>query len=308
VISTDPPAAAKDPGLKHLREIDHAIEWLGLKQGRLVEYRRIYKEFLDGARGREHIFSYNESIEITETVGLWENRVDEFPGLFRKLRHAFRKGPILREQETRSSERPRNDTFVYYLAGRLLAAGVDVTSVDGIAARSVATVSSADISVTVGGEDIDIECKRPRSVEAVGSRSDKAEKQIKQRRDRVGAIAIDCSVIIRPDDKLLSTVSPRGVGDFVNDALGRDAVEVIRRSYERRDLRILGVILFARVPVIETVPSRILQMTGEPFVDHYQRHSVCGYSCLNYHSSAKPGTFSTLHRLLAANTRSTRTR
>src|SRR5215467_1613781 len=92
------------------------------------------------------------------------------------------KGPILREQETPgSSERPRNDTFVYYLAGRLLAAGVEVTSVDGIAARHIGTASSADISVTVGTEYIDIECKRPRSIEAVTTRSDKAEKQITRR-------------------------------------------------------------------------------------------------------------------------------
>ena len=45
------------------------------------------------------MLSYFESYEVVELFKLWNQRVNDFPGLKEKIREACQKGPLLREHE-----------------------------------------------------------------------------------------------------------------------------------------------------------------------------------------------------------------
>ena len=81
---------------------------------------------------------------------------------------------------------PRNDSFTILLAGKLIAVGVSVKSVDGIRFKTATDeggiVSDAqgppDIVAECGGAHLAIECKRPLSTEATGRRIKEASEQL----------------------------------------------------------------------------------------------------------------------------------
>ncbi len=122
----------KAPSSEYLANLEAACQWLSVESGRAARLRHFLGEFVESdERSREHILAYSKSREIVDLFGLWEHRIADFPGLDKKMWSVFRKGPLLREDKkaAASSNRPRNDAFVYLVAGLLLKAGLQVVAV-----------------------------------------------------------------------------------------------------------------------------------------------------------------------------------
>ena len=117
---------------ERLQTLQLACEWMDIKKGRALQYSKFIREFYEeDKRSREHILAFNEACEITDIYELWVPFIDNFPGLEQKIKQVFQKGPVLQEDEMPniSSNRPRNDAFVYLLAGKLIKAGMVTTQV-----------------------------------------------------------------------------------------------------------------------------------------------------------------------------------
>ncbi len=203
-----PPLLKKQTDDAFVQKLKRACHWLNIGQGRPRDYVRLLEEFNSaGPLGHEHALAYFESYEIVELLDLWEHRIHEFPGLKTKLRAACAKGPILTDEEkaSNSGNRPRNELFVYLMAGKFLAAGISVHSIDGTCTPSGVSVSAADFSFDWNGCNINVECKRVNSPAQLQRRACHARDQI-ARSGQHGIIAIDCSVLARPKGTLLVTV------------------------------------------------------------------------------------------------------
>ena len=233
----------------YIQKLRFACEWLGIEQGRAAEYIRLLEEF---ARlkplSSENILAYYESFDIVELFELWEKRVDEFPGLKDKIKAACKKGPILSDDEnvSKSKNRPRNDAFGFILSGKFLAAGIHITSVDGIFPQGAGGKSKADISFEWKGRKLVVECKRVKSDKLLRRRAREARKQI-SRRQRRGIIAIDCSALYRPAGTVLETSLPSHAMARVSKWMQTNIEPKIQESLSPR---ILGFILFSRLPAM----------------------------------------------------------
>ena len=245
-----------------IKKLKRACHWLNIGQGRARDYVRLLEEFDSVARKSDkHVLAYYESCEIVEIFELWENRVHQFPGLKAKLQTACGKGPILTDGEkiSSSSNKPRNDLFVYLMAGKFLAAGVSVNSIDGICARPDVNASTADFSFCRNALDINVECKRVNSSAQLPRRAKDARKQI-DRSGRSGIIAIDCSVLGRPSGTLLETESSVQVENQVSKWLKNNIIPQLLPSLSPK---ILGFILFARIPAMTA--TRLLDAKEQPY-------------------------------------------
>ena len=232
-----------------VQKLKRASHWLDIGHGRTCDYVRLLEEF-DSARRRtdEHVLAYYESCEIVEVLELWENHVHQFPGLKAKLQTACRKGPILTDGEktSNSGNKPRNDLFVYLMAGKFHAAGISVDSIDGICARPGVNELTADFSFCWNSLDINAECKRVNSPAQLPRRAKDARDQI-ARSGRCGIIAIDCSVLARPSGTLLETDSPVRAQNQISQWLEDNVVPHLQPSLSPN---ILGLVLFARIPAM----------------------------------------------------------
>jgi hypothetical protein len=265
------PAFRKGRYTEQVAQLAAACEWLEIDRGRAARYGKLIKEFFeDDARSPQHILAYGESCEIVDLFELWEHRITDFPGLAGKIRAVFGKGPLLREEEkpATSSNRARNDAFGYLVAGKLLSAGVPVVAVDGILARNTTCESEADVTFQWSGMLIDIECKRPQSHTALGERAKEAREQLQRpsRGGRHGAIALDCSVLVRPAGTLLESASGEVAERWLSTELER---AVASRVVSHLTNSILGFLFFARVPAMTRVRrSPILTARGTPIHDY----------------------------------------
>ena len=193
-----------------LQNLKRACHWLNIGIGRTRAYVRLLEDFdRVPRRTHEHILAYYESCEIVELLELWETRNHQFPGLKAKLQTACWKVPVVTEDEkiTTSSNKPRNDVFVYLMAGKFLATDISVGSVDEICPGPGITESTADFSFRWNAVDMNVECKRVNSPAQLPRRAKDARNQI-LRTGRCGIIAIDCSLLVRPSGTLLETESP----------------------------------------------------------------------------------------------------
>lgn len=257
----------------YLGSLNKACEWIGIPnhQVRAAQYSRLIKEFFeDNMRSPQHILAYNESWEIVYIYELWKECIYNFPSLEQKIREAFTKGPVLSESERpdASSNRPRNDAFVYFLAGKLLKAGLKVIAVDGMVAQGTTCHKDADITIDWHGSVIDIECKRPQSSKAFEKRIKEAARQLidLRRQGRKGIIGIDCSALIRPSQNLLESDSSEHAEQFLSDLLEERVNKVMPKVNKYLKTHILGFLVFARVPsMIRTKSSPILSSRGTPF-------------------------------------------
>lgn len=232
-----------------VQQLNCASQWLNIGQGRARAYVRLLEEFdRVHRRSREHILAYYESCEIVELFELWEDRVDQYSGLKAKLQTACKKGPIVTEDEksSTSSNKPRNDVFVYLMAGKFLAASIPVSTVDGICASPDITESNADFSFRWNTLDMNVECKRINSPAQLLKRAKEARDQV-LKTDRSGVIAIDCSVIARPPDTLLETESPLQAEREMSRWLEYNIVPQLQTALAPQ---ILGFILFATIPAM----------------------------------------------------------
>ena len=223
---------------------------------------RLLAEFDQARRlSDEHILAYYESCEIVELFELWEKRVDDFPGLRDKIRAVYEKGPVIRENEKirASSNRPRNDAFCFLVAGKCSAADISVTTVDGLASRRFLCESNVDFTFRWEESYINVECKRPQSKGQLLKLANKARKQI-TKLGGSGIIAIDCSVLYRPPGTVLETSALDDAEFRMSEWLETDIEPKIRSSLSSR---ILGFILFARVPAMTAL--RIVNSSGNFF-------------------------------------------
>ena len=294
----------KDKYKDQLRDLEEACNWLGIERGRAQAYGRLLREFHEeDKRTQEHILGYHESCEITDIYSVWNSRVDEFPGLKAKISRVLSSGPTLREGEKSqtSNNRPRNDAFVYYLAGKLMSADLRLISVDGALARGVTGIEDADITLLWDSDKIDVQCKRPQTLKAFYERVNEARKQI-ERKNRCGVIAIDCSAWVRPSGGLLRCKSRTAAHGFIADKLQPAGQRALEKHAEKF---ILGLLLFARVPVNRTIgESPVLDHQGKPSSYYFLRESISSFVIFNNYGSRYPdllrSTSRNLKRLMPA--------
>ncbi len=261
----------------HLQLLKTACEWTGIDLGRARHYTSLIKQlFEDGERSREHILAYNESCEITEIYDLWKMRIKHFPGLDQKIRSVFSKGPVLHEDESpdNSSNRPRNDAFVFLLAGKLLEAGVNVIAVDGTVLDSSEWKSNSDITLSHNRSVIDVQCKRPLTLGQMQKRVKEACRQLTKSisGSRAGILGLDCSAIIRPIGTLIERDSAEDAVNFLSDLMEKDIVPKARATLAPN---VFGLILFARSPaMIRMGQSPILVANGIPYTRYFRPESI----------------------------------
>lgn len=174
---------------------------------------------------------------------------DNFPGFKQKIKAVSSGGPILQEDEKPdiSSNRPRNDAFVYLLAGKLIRAEVKVIDVDGIVVQGIICYSDVDTTFDWNGSTVNIECKRPQSLKTIGKRLKEAYQKLtnQDQQDRKGIIAIDCSTFIRPPEQLLEA-------DSVEDA-NRFLAQLLKKTIIPKTClgaTILGFLVLTRTPAM----------------------------------------------------------
>jgi hypothetical protein len=289
----------KDNYENHLRTLEEACGWLDLDRGRAQDYIRLIREFhKEDKRTRQHILAYNESCEILDIHRLWRSRADQFPGLAEKMRQLLSSGPVLREEEEpkRANNRPRNDAFVFYLAGVLRSANVQIVAIDGVLAEGESGPENADITLRSGTDLIDIQCKRPQSSNAFAPRVKEARQQI-EFSTRIGAIAIDCSAIVRPSGGVLRSTSIEAANSFIDQNLQNLAESTVMNQL--RDY-VLGFLLFARVPVNTIMAkSQIVSYLGEQFI-YFQRESLSTWLLFNNSESKNPDLLGSVFRQMKA--------
>lgn len=241
------PTLRKRSSVDFSHQVREACEWLQIERGRAHRYLRLLQEFNAGhSFSDEHLLAYYESYEILELFQYWAKRVDEFPGLKDKIRKCCTQGPLLRDNESISSNRPRNDAFVFILAGRFLATGISVESVDGMSLHRVGRATMVDFSFKWKEDYFNVECKRIQSNRQLLKRAKEARKQLSQVGGS-GIIAIDCSVLYRPRGTVLETDSPRHAESEMFKWLESNIGPSIFPSLSPE---ILGFILFSRVPAM----------------------------------------------------------
>jgi hypothetical protein len=286
---------------EQLQSLQKACKWLNVKRGRASKYIKLINEFYKhGIRSPDHLLAYYESCEIVEIYQCWEKSIINFPGLSHKIRKAFSKGPTLREYERTdtSTNRPRNDSFVYYLAGKLLKAGVMVVAVDGIIAKDSNFDGDADIAFLFNGCAISIECKRPQSKETI---DDRVKEAIRQLGDVGGIVSLDCSALIRPLEHIIREGSPEEAELFLSNCLENSVKPICVKHLEDH---IIGFLLFARAPcVIEIGYSQLFSPNGKNII-HCRQDCVNTFLALNNNNSQNTEAFrfifESLHQLISS--------
>ena len=236
---------------EQIEALRDACAGMGIKRGRASRYPRLLEESLVGACSEEHVLAAYESTEIVELWTLWKRHAAGFPGVVERLRKVGAKGPMLREGEKPSSSgnKARNDAFVLLLAGKLLAADIDVVAVDGVVRSGVNCEEKADLVLRVKSDLFVVECKRPQSWNRLQERFKEASRQI--RRSSVpGIVAVDCSVLLRPSGTTLENRDLLLAEAQVSEHLERRVATELYRHL-RPDL--LGLVLFARIPAMTLV-------------------------------------------------------
>lgn len=274
------------PWQEQVAHVEEACRALGVPHGRARHLAKLLTElYRDNKRSRDHIHAANETCEVTDIYYLWEPRLQCFPGLRERLAKCLRKGPVVAEDERPStaSNKPRNDAFVYLLAGYLLEAGIDVLAVDEIPREDASWAGRSDIVLNWEGQRIVIECKRPQARSGVQPCMSKALKQIQEAKSP-GIVALDCSRVICPEGKVLATCSPHSGLQYVEDRL-EDLLRTILQP--RPDEGRPGLALFARVAAMTEVRSTILLPTGEPDV-RTRPDSICPW--VVWHDPQAPAT------------------
>ena len=281
------------PMSDYQEELEDACEWLGISKGRAAKYVRLLNEFNQGRRSDEHNMAYYESRGIVELWKLWRDRVDVFPGLKDELRRVCEKGPVLSDEEgTGSNNRPRNDAFSFHVAGKFLASGISVVSVDGIASENGTDQSNADFTFRWEDAYINVECKRLQSEAQLLFRAKEAEKQI-TRSGRCGIIALDCSALCRPAGHLFENSDPVEAAFGLSKWLETDIWPEVLRSLSPD---ILGFILFVSIPA-RTYTGTILSASGK----RYQRpDAILSWLIIANLQHKNPEILRSIHSMLNA--------
>lgn len=243
-----------------INELKQGCLWANLERGRATRYAKLIGEYFAGAgTSREHVLAYHDAMEIAEIYKLWVGRVDKFPGLKEKIAEALASGPTIQDDETPRNSGPRNYAFSYFVAGKLLAAGCDVVCVDGINREDESGRWFGDVTLRHGDILLDVQCKRPHLADTVERNVHRAQKQILNVSPGVGIIAMDASVLIRPQGTLVPASSDSAASEKLSNLIQPHAE---RMAVRMKTPEIAGLIWFGRLPSAVSQLSRILKPTG----------------------------------------------
>lgn len=252
--------------------IENACVWADISKGRASRYAELLRELLqEDKRSPEHLIAWHESSDITEMHQLWSKKADLFPHFKSKIRTALKDGPLSSVKEnTSSTNRARNDSFNYLLAGRLLNAGLDVLAVDGCVRESEETRWIGDITLRHRGTELDIQCKRPWSQNSLLDNIKRARNQvITVTNPAQGMIAIDLSRCINLNDAYTS--SSQEASEFLHAKVVQLLSPEVHQLLEQP--QIVGLIAFASIPVDVLCLSTVLRSDETPYRSRYL-HSV----------------------------------
>ncbi|TAJ09331.1 MAG: hypothetical protein EPO61_06470 [Nitrospirae bacterium] len=289
--------------------LKEALGWVGIGHGRTAMYEKLLREYSQGLQSDQHFFAYYEATEILDIFNSWKSRATDFPGIQGKISRVFKKGTVLSEDESASanSNQPRNDAFVYVLAGKLLhVAEAHVVSVDGINNAKIMhgqtqQGSPSDIFLLFRDNPIRIECKRPMNEATLQENADTAYHQLNDNLagQPWGVIAIDASRIVRKPGEYLQVPSLEAGTKFLSNELEKLLVPIAKKLNHEK---VLGVIGFSRIPLIGTVKSRILKLDGTPFVLENLSSAAIAYLCIK---NAKSPQGDLMHELQRSFSRTT---
>lgn len=279
------------------RDLDEAARWLELDNGRLVMYHRLLREYREGERSNEHFLAYHEASEILAIYYLWKTTADRFANLQEKIKFVFRKGTILSDNESAEacSNRPRNDGFVYLLAGKLVhALRIQLLWVDGCRddreRHDLPNGFKGDILLKMGGALIQVECKRPMSATSLEENVETAIRQISRSEmpGTGGVISVDVSKLIEQRGSYLEARSLDDAANYLTNEVER-VIRPLRSAYQHST--ILGFLGFASIPVVATAKSTILRGDGKPYEIENLRTTAATWVIATNPASSQSETF-----------------
>lgn len=290
----------KQPYRAVLERLDAALNWVELEHGRAATYRTLLVEYYEGQRSNAHFFAYYQAMEILHVYDFWEHEAEYFPGLKDKISFVFKKGTILSEDEDINSNRPRNDGFVYILAGKLLnGARVPILSVDGFRNTRFSTMDagqifSNDIVILHQEDVIRIECKRPMNQNTLDENVAKAFEQITITGEgSLGIIAVDTSKLIEQPGQYLDASTLDAGAEYLTDRVA-NLLKPLATQYPEPTL--LGLIGYASLPLVSNVQSMILDSQGRPFETEGFRTVAASWVAIRNNNSPRGGLVHELQR------------
>jgi hypothetical protein len=285
------------------------LQWVGLEHGRTATYKKLLVEHSQGHRSNEHFFAYYQATEILSIFDSWQNAAEDFPGLQDKISFVLKKGTLLSENENASanSNRPRNDGFVYILAGKFLHGGeARIISVDGIKSKRVNTPqagqeSPGDIVLLFRESLIRIECKRPMNRTTLDDNVEAAFHQITNPSlsQALGIIAVDASKIIERPGEYLEASSLDARSKYLTDELEKILTPSALRYNSETTLGFIG---FASIPLVATAKSRILKTDGTPYTIPNLKTAAVSWCSIKNPKSPKGDLLYELQRSFARTT------
>jgi hypothetical protein len=284
-----------------MERLIEASQWLGLENGRLVTYKKLLQEHYEGQRSNEHFLAFHQAMEILSIFESWKNHADDFLGLQAKISYVFKKGTILSGDESPNSNRPRNDGFVYIMAGKLLDGhGVKLLSVDSCLNKNGGQIFKAgneDILLSLNGILVRIECKRPMNSSTLAGNVETAYRQIIDSTNTLpfGVIAVDISKLIERPNEYLEASSLDEASKYLTDEVER-VLKPFGSQYT--DNRLLGLIGFASIPGVTTARSQILKADGTPYEITGMRTAVVSWVTINNPKATAGTLLQTLHKSL----------
>ncbi|MBX9722582.1 MAG: hypothetical protein K2X81_14380 [Candidatus Obscuribacterales bacterium] len=290
-MTTDFTRKWKQPLSSLLDRLDVALSWVALEHGRAATYRTLLVEYYEGQRSNAHFFAYFQAMEILSVYDAWVQEAEYFPGLKDKLSFVFKKGTILSEDEGINSNRPRNDGFVYILAGKLLhGSRAPILSVDGFRNTKLSTIRAgevftSDIVFLDHEEVIRIECKRPMTQETLDENVARAFEQITRSGEgSSGIIAVDISKLIQQPGHYLDASTLDGGANYVTDQI-ENLLKPLAGQYPQPTL--IGMFGYASLPLVSNAQSMILDSHGKPFESDGFRTAAVGWLAIQNNKSPK---------------------
>lgn len=290
-MNTDFSRKWKQPVSFLLNRLDDALDWVGLEHGRAATYKTLLVEYYEGQRSNAHFFAYFQAMEIQSVYEAWVQEAEYFPGLKDKISFVFKKGTILSEDEGINSNRPRNDGFVYILAGKLLhGSRVPILSVDGfrnlrLSSSHAGEVFTSDIVFLHHEEVIRIECKRPMKKTTLDENVAEAFEQITSAGEgSSGIIAVDISKLIEQPGQYLDASTLDNGANYVVDQI-ENILKPLAFQYPQPTL--IGMFGYASLPLVSNVQSIIFDSHGRPFEADGFRTAAVGWVAMQNKNSPK---------------------
>ena len=255
---------------QYIRNLDEVCCWLGVTKGRATQCKKCLEEVRDGSAIRdEHLMACFEACDLVEIFGLWRENVECFPRLKEKLKRIFEKGPLLVDYERADSVQSRNNAFSAIIAGRLLEAQLDVVQVEECRKENTKITTTADCTIKLKRELVNVECKRLHSLKNWMDRVEHAKKQIKKA-EKKGIVALDCSILIRPEETVYPSNNAVLAAEEHLDWLEHNIYESASCILSSK---VIGLMLYARVPTMIETPR-----IGK---DHFAPRMFSVISCIN---------------------------